>query len=250
MISGSISVIIPCYCCSEVLPRAVDSVLKQSLLPCEIILIDDASPDQGKTRKCIEDMLAQPIAHQGIEIRAIFLEINLGPGGARNAGWDIARGELIAFLDADDSWAPDKLSIQSKWMLFHPDFGMSFHDTCHIADLKLYDPNAPIRYREIKRAELLIKNMIPTRSVMLLNRAEFRFHSNMRYAEDYRLWLDIKSAGVRVSRLLINLAFTYKSEYGEGGLSANLYEMHAGVLRCYSELWREKKINSFEFLFI
>jgi len=233
-----------------VLPRAVDSILKQSLLPNEIILIDDASPDQGKTQKCIGDILALPCISKIIEIRAIYLEKNLGPGGARNAGLDIAKGDLIAFLDADDSWAPDKLFVQSSWMLSHPNFGMSFHNCCHISDSKLYSPNSPICYQEIKRTELLIRNMIPTRSVMVVNHPEFRFHSTMRYAEDYRLWLEIISAGVRISRLKLTLAFTYKSEYGEGGLSANLRKMHEGVLLCYSELLRDNKINSFEFVFV
>ena len=52
-----VSVIIPCYCCSETLQRAVFSVFSQTDLPCEIVLVNDASPDAGMTQQVIDMIL-------------------------------------------------------------------------------------------------------------------------------------------------------------------------------------------------
>lgn len=242
-----ISVVIPCYCCSQVLPRAVDSVLRQSLLPAEIILVDDASPDQGETRRCINEIISSRSTEGGVLIRSHYLEQNQGPGGARNAAWDIATEPYVAFLDADDSWAPLKLSIQYDWMVEHPDFTLSCHESLHIADARRSLRYAPIRHAEIHGFSLMLKNSIPTRSVMLVNRPDFRFPPTMRYAEDYWLWLNMAMRGARMAKIMTPLAFSYKREFGEGGLSCNLRAMHAGVLNCYVDLRRQRFISPLAF---
>lgn len=243
-----ISVVIPCYCCSDVLERAVHSVLRQTLLPTEIILVDDASPDHGRTKHCIAEIRATYVVSTQVKIQAQYLERNQGPAGARNAGWDVATGRFVAFLDSDDSWAPEKLEVQYSWMLEHPDFGISCHQSRHVSDGTQWNRDGAIVHREISRCSLLLKNSIPTRSVMLLNRADFRFPPTMRYAEDYWLWLDMKTSGVRIGYLAAPLAFTYKREYGEGGLSENLGAMHTGVLLCYRELRKKRRVGALELL--
>ena len=242
-----ISVVIPCYCCSQVLTRAVDSVLSQSLLPAEIILVDDASPDQGETRRCIEEIVSSRSARGDVRIRSHYLEQNLGPGGARNAAWDIATEPYVAFLDADDSWAPQKLSIQYDWMVENPDFTLSCHESLHIADAGQSLRCTSIKHAEIHGFYLMLKNGIPTRSVMLINRPDFRFPPTMRYAEDYWLWLNMAMRGARMAKIMEPLAFSYKREYGEGGLSCNLGAMHAGVLNCYVDLRRQRFISPLTF---
>lgn len=242
-----ISVIIPCYLCSQVLPRAVDSVLRQSLLPAEIILVDDASPDQGETRRCIEEMVSSHSTFGEVRIRASYMKHNEGPGGARNAAWNIATETYVAFLDADDSWVPEKLEIQYDWMLEHPDFTLSCHESLHITDAEKSPSYESIRYDEIHGFSLMLKNSIPARSVMLVNRPDFRFPPTMRYAEDYWLWLNMAMRGARMAKIRAPLAFSYKREYGEGGLSGNLSAMHAGVLNCYEDLRRQRVIGPLTF---
>lgn len=242
--NGPISVVIPCYCCSDTLVRAVSSVQRQSLSPAEIILIDDASPDQGKTRKCMERILAGWSADSVTKLALLFLDTNVGPGGARNAGWDMADGKYVAFLDADDAWAPKKLEIQYQWMLAHPEFGLTCHRSVHIDNLdnlKCIDSGNSV---EIGHVSLMLKNSIPTRSVMLLNELGVRFPPAMRYAEDYYLWLMLRMSGVRIARLSMPLAHSYKCEYGESGLSANLRAMHLGVLSCFASLKRKKMVSN------
>jgi len=217
------------------------------MLPTEIILVDDASQDQGLTKNCIDEILAEKIEDKSIKIRVIYLQRNVGPGGARNAGWDIAEGRYIAFLDADDAWVPDKLFLQYSWMMAHPEFGLTFHASCHNLDKYSSQITESLDSYEMGRYSLLFRNSIPTRSVMLVNTPKFRFPPAMSYAEDYWLWLEMKTNGVRIACLLAPLAITYKREYGDRGLSANLSRMHDGVNQCYYNLLNKKKISYIEY---
>lgn len=97
----SISCIVPVYNGERFLAEALDSALAQSHPPFEIIVIDDGSTDGT----------AGVVARYGERVRYEHQE-NSGPAGARNAGLDLARGEMIAFLDADDVWHPEKLALQ------------------------------------------------------------------------------------------------------------------------------------------
>ena len=96
-----VSVIIPSYNCARYLPEAIESVLDQTYQDYEIIVINDGSTDQ--TSEVITPYLEQ--------IRYVYQE-NQGAGEARNRGLYLARGELIAFLDADDLFLPHKLKEQ------------------------------------------------------------------------------------------------------------------------------------------
>lgn len=98
-----ISTVIPTYNRSRQILGAVESVLAQSAPPFEVIVIDDGSKDDT------EQVLA-PVMDR---IRYIKTE-NRGVSAARNRGILEARGEWIAFLDSDDTWAPDKLHRQSE----------------------------------------------------------------------------------------------------------------------------------------
>lgn len=89
-----ISIIVPVYNVEEHLPRCLDSLVGQSLPQIEIICVDDGSPD------CSIDILRQYEA-QDPRVKVLSQE-NRGPGGARNRGFDEARGEYVLFVDADD----------------------------------------------------------------------------------------------------------------------------------------------------
>ncbi|MCP3460035.1 glycosyltransferase family 2 protein [Bradyrhizobium sp. CCGUVB23] len=101
--TASVSVVIPIYNCTERIEGAIRSALDQAPRPLEIIVVDDASTDSFDR---------DAIAAIDPRIRVIRHETNRGGGAARNTGIDAARGELIAFLDSDDRWLPDKLKLQ------------------------------------------------------------------------------------------------------------------------------------------
>lgn len=98
-----VSVIIPAYNRAKILQRAIESVLAQSYQNFEIIIVDDASTDL--TAETIKNFLTP-------KIRYFKHKNNKGPGAARNTGIKKSRGELIAFLDSDDQWLPEKLEKQ------------------------------------------------------------------------------------------------------------------------------------------
>lgn len=99
----AISVVVPAYNAAATLPRALDSVLSQSLPAHEVIVVDDGSTDD--TDKVLA---AYAERKSGPPLRCIR-QANAGPSAARNRGVDEARGDWIAFLDADDWYYPGRL---------------------------------------------------------------------------------------------------------------------------------------------
>ena len=106
---GLISVIIPAYNAARFIALAIDSVLAQPHRPMEILVIDDGSTDRTAE---IADRYGPPVR--------CLRQANAGPPAARNRGLAEARGELIAFLDADDVFEPDCLRLQCEKLAAHP----------------------------------------------------------------------------------------------------------------------------------
>jgi len=96
-----VSVVIPVYNSAEYIVETIKSALAQHYKPFEVIVVDDGSTDNTKD-------LLEPYLHR---ISYLYKE-NGGPASARNTGVNNAKGEYIAFLDADDLWMPEKLARQ------------------------------------------------------------------------------------------------------------------------------------------
>ena len=107
-----VSVIIPCYNSSKTIECAVKSVICQTQLPKEIILIDDYSTDDGKTTEILYKIKEK--YESKIDIIVLESDENRGAASARNKGMKIAKGVYIAFLDSDDVWDKYKLEKQVK----------------------------------------------------------------------------------------------------------------------------------------
>lgn len=110
----SVSVVIPAYRAESTIRRAVDSALAQTREPLEIIVVDDGSPD---------DQAALVERTYGDKVTLVRTP-NRKTASARNAGIDQARGDLIAFLDADDYWEREKLARQVSVLEKHRDVGL------------------------------------------------------------------------------------------------------------------------------
>ncbi len=108
-----VSVIIPVYNCERYISQAIESILAQTYQSYEIIVIDDGSTDNTR-------LVLQPY----IETIHYVYQENQGVSVARNHGIDLARGELIAFLDADDFFLPDKLTAQVGVFDAQPNLGI------------------------------------------------------------------------------------------------------------------------------
>ena len=103
-----VSVIIPCFNRSEVVARAIKSVLQQTHADFEVIIVDDASTDGGDLARTIREIGDR-------RFKLVKHERNLGGGAARNTGVANAVGDYVAFLDSDDEWLPRKLEQQLSW---------------------------------------------------------------------------------------------------------------------------------------
>ena len=113
-----VSAIITTHNRADLLLRAVDSVLAQTLTDHEVIVVNDGSTDHT------EEVMA---TQRDPRTRYLRHETAVGPCAARNTGIDNARGEYVAFLDDDDEWLPDKLALQVGALEAEgPDVGLAY----------------------------------------------------------------------------------------------------------------------------
>ena len=100
MTMASVTVVIPCFQSARFVAQAAESALAQTLAPVDVIVVDDASTDDP----------AAALAHLGDRVTLLRQSANAGVSAARNRGAAAGRGDVLAFLDADDWWPPDLLA--------------------------------------------------------------------------------------------------------------------------------------------
>lgn len=178
-----ISVIIPTYNRRPMVREAIDSVLPQHDADFELIVVDDGSTDGTyETLASIDGVTVARTEHRGV-------------AAARNYGVTLAHAPLIAFLDSDDLWVPDKLHRQLAFMREFPDCAISQSSEVWIRDGRRVNPGL----RHLKRAGDIFVDSLRTclisPSAVILRTALFRnlggFDEDLAAAEDYDLWLRI-----------------------------------------------------------
>ena len=244
---AEVSVIIPCYRCQNTIDRAIKSVAAQTMLPAQVILVDDHSDDGQRTLHSLE---ALKIAYPEIPITILQLPENRGPGSARNEGWKHATQSYIAFLDADDAWHPKKLEIQSSWMAAHPQVMLSAHPSVNLSKKSPTELPKQLHVKQVSMDALLLSNFLPCRSVMLKSGIKERFLERKRQAEDYLLWLNIGFQGGHIWFLNQPLAYSYKDDFGQQGLNANLEASYNGVLETYRLIYQRGFISAPKYYFL
>jgi glycosyltransferase involved in cell wall biosynthesis len=179
-----VSVVIPTYNRAAVLERSIRSVLGQTLKDFELIVVDDGSTDST------QELL---VRFDG-KLRYAFQE-NRGVAAARNTGIGLSIGELVAFLDSDDEWLPDKLARQvARFDRTKNAF------VCHSEEIWIRDgkrvPQKPLHRKQGGRffERALERCLISPSSVMISRRLLDEvgwFDEELAAAEDYDLWLRI-----------------------------------------------------------
>jgi glycosyltransferase involved in cell wall biosynthesis len=231
-------VIIPCYRCADTVGRAVASVVSQTQRPRELVLVDDASSDGGATLAALEALAREH--GEAVPVTVVRREVNGGPSAARNSAWAIASQPYLAFLDADDAWHPRKIELQYAFMQARPQATLSAHATLLRRPGQPWPPlPADARPRRVGALRLLLRNCLPTRTVMLRRDAGGRFEEDKRHSEDYLLWLRLVLRGACAWRLELPLACSFKGDAGAGGLSGSLWRMQSGELDTYARLQRD-----------
>jgi len=188
-----VSVIIPTFNRAELVRRAVLSVLGQSYVNLEIVVVDDASTDStGDVIQQIDDS----------RVRYLRLEKNCGPAGARNAGVNLASGDFVTFLDSDDSWSEQKTAIQLAALLQQNDPGnvVSYTQETIIEKDRTY--LLPLRGKRVNEpvADYVCGNegLIHTSSLMLSRKLalETPFPHDQKNFEDWDFFLRLEVKGV------------------------------------------------------
>jgi len=179
-----ISVIIPTWNRSSYLARALESVFAQSVLPHEVIVVDDGSTDNS----------SEIIKLNFRDVRYLYQE-NRGVSSARNTGILAARGDWIALLDSDDRWEPHKLERQQRALQANPDAKMCHSNETWIRNGKRVNP----MNKHAKRGGLIFQHCLPlcaiSPSAAVIKRELFDeiglFDEALPACEDYDLWLRI-----------------------------------------------------------
>ncbi len=181
-----ISVVIPTFNRISLVARAIDSVLKQSLNPYEIIVVDDGS----------DDGTSEMIQNKYKSIKLIQQQNN-GVSAARNKGIKHAKGDWIGLLDSDDEWTEKKLENQADRLIKTPEY-----DFCHTNEIWIRDG---VRVNQRKKHEkyggyifdkcLDICRISPSSVLFRKNILDHVgwFDNQLPVCEDYDLWLRITS---------------------------------------------------------
>lgn len=195
----TVSIVMPCFNARPHLPASVGSVLAQSSADWELVAVDDGSQDGT-----LEWLQAQTDPR----IRWIT-QTNQGVSAARNAGIDLARGQFLAFLDADDTWSPEFLQRMLQGLEERPDAVLAY---CGWQNVGLPggrgQPFVPPDYENDTKAETLFAGCRwPIHAVLVKREAVLAaggFDTSLKNAEDYALWLRvaIQAPIVRVPEVL------------------------------------------------
>ncbi len=180
------SIVIPTYNRCELLKRAIDSVINQSLDDWELIIVDNYSTDNTK-------MLVKNYKNQKIKY---FQVKNLGViAKSRNLGIKKSKGEFIAFLDSDDWWYSNKLEVILKYIT---DYDFIYHDMDVYVDnkktkekLRVRNLKSPIFDDLMVNANAIINSSVVFRASLLEKVGLIDESNNLSSIEDYDFWIQI-----------------------------------------------------------
>jgi glycosyltransferase involved in cell wall biosynthesis len=235
--AGRISVVIPAYNAAAFLGPTLETILGQTVRAAEIIVVDDGSTD------------GTPEIARSFAGVTVIEQSNSGPAAARNRGTLAATGEFIAYLDADDLWAPDKLERQLAALEAFGKPAFSF------TDYRMFDASGFRkrtselgRYEVFRRVARRIKARPPT--VVILNRgrrpvlydtsyiapssvlirradvlAAGGFDESLRYCEDYEFFLRVFRS---LPAVVVMLPLLHYRQHAGQGTSKTATRMRAG----------------------
>jgi glycosyltransferase involved in cell wall biosynthesis len=193
-----VSVVVPAYNVERYIQQSMQSVLSQTFRDLELIVVDDGSTDGTR---------ALALAFDDPRVRVVT-QANRGLAGARNGGIRAARGEFIAFLDADDLWREDKLARHVEHFDRRPEVGVSYSQSAFIDD-----DGVPLHYLQrpkltgISARDVFLRNPVGNGSAPVIRAATLKevaycppdaaqiedwyFDENFRRTEDVECWMRI-----------------------------------------------------------
>lgn len=168
MINELVSVLVPTYKRSDLLPRALDSILSQTYKNIEIVVVDD-NPAESEHRMQTAKLMEQYIKFGNVKY--VQTAGSTGGGAARNFGLKYCSGEYISFLDDDDRYLPDKVETQLAFMI-EQQLDMSYQDVQwndtneRVVEIRKMDRAKSCAQEDLLRAHILT-SIAPTSIYMI-----------------------------------------------------------------------------------
>ena len=213
-----ISVIIPIYNDALYIQEAIRSVLSQGIEKLEILVIDDGSTDN------FEEKIN---GFNDPRIRLIK-QLNSGAAEARNNGIRNAKGEFIAFLDADDIWAPNKLKLQLEVLINRTDINMVY------GQVKEFYDSSILGYDDLQKNVMTFVGYSPI--ALLISKSDFLrvgdFQSKWKVAE-FIDWYD-RAKYVGLSEFLLPDVLAFRRIH-----SGNIDRLHRPDAKQYVAVLKE-----------
>jgi len=232
--SPAVSVVIPAYNVAPFIRETLDSVFAQTFTNYEVIVVNDGSPDTEEFERAIE-LYRERIRYCAQE--------NRGASAARNAGLRAARGEWIAFLDADDLWLPAYLDEQLRFISEHncdlvcadamifgdsADAGQTYMD----AVMASAPATGEVTFLDLvsSNRSLMTSGVVARRDLIL---EVGLFDEALRNAQDFDLWLRLARHGARLAyQRLVLLRYRARP----GSLSGDAINSHHRELRVFDKI--------------
>lgn len=224
-----VSVVIPAYNSAAKVKQAIESVLAQTYNDFEIVVIDDGSTDNTES---IVRAFGDRVLY--------FRQENQGAGAARNSGIWKSRGEYIAFLDSDDLWSAEKLSVQVPLLENDPELGLVYSDWAVVSENGGVDPSFLARvpsasgyvFDQLVQWGFILTSGVVVRRKCLEDVGDF--DNSLSIAQDYDLWLRIS---YRWKVALVDKALVTKRNWN-GSLSSNLPKTAVERIALYEKTLR------------
>lgn len=237
-----VSIIIPAYNVAAYIGDALRSVFIQDFKSYEVIVVDDGSTDLPE----LEKVLA-PYRDQLHYIR----QNNRGISAARNAALRVARGKLIALLDADDVWREGKLTEQLSFM-DHSQFDMIYADALLIGDVP-WPEGTTFMDRSPSEGPVTLNTLLDLKVTVVVSTVIMRKdlveqvggfdEEDRNLTEDFDLWLRLARAGARIGYQRKVLAeYRYRSD----SISASRVKLHEAALRVLQKTRRGMTLSASE----
>lgn len=187
MSTPNVCVLIPAYNAEKYIAAALDSVYAQTYSDFEVIVVDDGSDDEtGAVVARYPEVIYRKCPHRGIS-------------ATRNTCLEMASGEWLAFLDADDLWHPEKLSRQIAYLEAHPDCQILFTRAKNFYD---GDP-AEMTSRQRQELEGDLREVLPS---CLFHRSLYDTHggflTDYPWGEDTEWTVRLRTAGINMGHCL------------------------------------------------
>lgn len=180
-----VSIIMPSYNCEEIIKKSIDSVLNQTYSNWELIIVDDCSTD--KTETTVLEYIKK-----SNKIKFYKLKKNSGAAIARNKAIELSKGKYIAFLDSDDCWKQNKLSLQISFMkennIYFSSTGYELYDENGNSLKKAIIPPKKVNYNKFVFLSCPVGNLTVIYNAEKLGKI---YAPNIRKRNDFALWLQI-----------------------------------------------------------